>query len=482
MTHSVITRLVAVAGLIVAFSYAQGTVIDIGSRRELMVDRFLIERLDRSTLKLQTPQRGGVALTYDRPWEDRFSFYTTVLKDGGKYLMYYRAYFGGVIDKGEGTCYAESSDGVHWTKPNLGLVEFGGTRQNNMIEPPVKQFTAFIDMRPGVSANQRFKGNSEDKGGLMGWASGDGIHWKKVQDAPIVPRSLANHFDSQNVMFWSEVEQCYVLYARHSEGKRRAQARATSKDFIHWTAPTLMTYSDTGSTVPSQHLYTNQTHPYYRAPHLYIALPGRFQAGRGVLTEQQAAAVDAGAGGGGARDIADGVLMTSRAGTTTYDFTFLESFVRPGIGYSNWTSRNNYPALGVVETGPSEMSLYVQRNYGQHISYLERLMLRIDGFASVNAPYQGGEMLTRPFRFAGNRLAINYSTSAAGRIRVEIQDAGGAPIPGFSLADCPEIIGDEIERIVRWKGSEDLGTLAGKTVRLRFVMKDADLYALRFRP
>jgi hypothetical protein len=447
-----------------------------------MVDRFLIERLEGSTLKLQTPQRGGVALTYDRPWEDRFSFYTTVLKDRAKYLMYYRAYFGGVIDKGEGTCYAESTDGIHWTKPNLGLVEFGGSRQNNLIAPPGKQFTAFIDTRPGVPATHRFKGNSEDKGGLVGWTSGDGIHWKKVQDAPIVPRSLANHFDSQNVMFWSEVEQCYVLYARHSEGKRRAQARATSKDFIHWTAPTLMTYSDTGKTVPSQHLYTNQTHPYYRAPHLYIALPGRFQAGRGVLTEAQAAAVDAGVGGGGARDIADGVLMTSRAGTTTYDFTFLESFVRPGIGYSNWTSRNNYPALGVVETGPSEMSLYVQRNYGQHSSYLERLTLRIDGFASVNAPYQGGEMLTRLFRFAGNRLEINYSTSAAGGIRVEIQDAEGAPIPGFSLADCPEIIGDEIERIVRWKGSEDLGTLAGKTVRLRFAMKDADLYALRFRP
>ena len=188
---------------------------------------------------------------------------------------------------------------------------------------------------------------------------------KKCRKPRSFPRSLVNHFDSQNVMFWSDVEQCYVLYARHSEGKRRAQAKATSKDFIHWTAMTLMTYSDTGATIPSQHLYTNQTHPYYRAPHLYIALPGRFQAGRAVLTEQQAAAVDAGKGGGGARDVADGALMTSRAGTAIYDFTFLESFVRPGIGYSNWTSRNNYPAQGVVQTGPNEMSLYVQRNYGQ---------------------------------------------------------------------------------------------------------------------
>jgi hypothetical protein len=333
-----------------------------------------------------------------------------------------------------------------------------------------------------VPAAERFKGNNEGKAGLIGWVSGDGIHWKKVQEEPIVPRSLVNHFDSQNVMFWSEVEQCYVLYARHSEGKRRAHARATSKDFIHWTAPTLMTYSDTGTTVPSQHLYTNQTHPYFRAPHIYIALPGRFQAGRRVLTEEQAMSIDAGVGGGGARDVADGVLLTSRAGTTTYDFTFLESFVRPGIGYSNWTSRNNYPALGVVQTGPAEMSLYVQRNYGQRESYLERMTLRLDGFASVRAPYQGGEMVTRPFRFTGKELEINYATSAAGGLRVEIQDASGRALPGFALGDCAEIVGDEIERVVRWGAGADLGALAGKTVRLRFAMKDADLFALRFRP
>src|SRR5262249_36026537 len=157
------------------------------------------------TLRLQKPQPGGIALNYDRPWEDRFCFYTTVLKDGGKYLMYYRSYFGGVTTKGEGTGYAESTDGIHWTKPDLGLVEFEGSRKNNLIEPPGKQFTAFIDGRAGVPAAERFKGNCEDKPGLVGWTSGDGIHWKKVQEAPIVPRSLVNHFDSQNVMFWSEV-------------------------------------------------------------------------------------------------------------------------------------------------------------------------------------------------------------------------------------------------------------------------------------
>jgi hypothetical protein len=64
-------------------------------------------------------------------------------------------------------------------------------------------------------------------------------------------------------------------------------------------------------------------------------------------------------------------------------------------------------------------------------------------------------------------------------VRVEIQDAGGLPVPGFALDDCPEIIGDETARIVTWKGGGDLSALAGRPVRLRFAMKDADLFSLR---
>lgn len=314
----------------------------------------------------------------------------------------------------------------------------------------------------------------------MGYVSGDGKHWRLVSENPIVPRSLPNHFDSQNVMFWSEAEQLYLLYARHMVGGKRAAARATSQDFLHWSKPTLMSYSDTGTTTPSQHLYTHQTHAYFRAPHIYISLPGRFQAGRRVLTDAQIEALDIAAGGGRANDISDGVLLTSRAGTTRFDFTFRESLVRPGIGYNNWTSRNNYPALGVVPTGPNEMSLYVQRNYGQKAAFLERLILRTDGFASVHAPYAGGDMVTKPFTFTGRQLEINVATSAAGGVWVELQNTSGQPIAGYTLKDCPEIIGDQIDRIVSWKSGGDLSRLAGKAIRLRFRLKDADLYSFRF--
>src|SRR5439155_22769832 len=105
---------------------------------------------------------------------------------------------------------------------------------------------------------------------------------------------------------------------------------------------------------------------------------------------------------------------------------------------------------GIAQTGPAEMSIYVQRHYGQKTAHLERLTLRLDGFASVHAPFAGGELLTRPLRFTGKELHINYATSAAGGLRLEIQDAAGKKLPGFGLEDCPAIVGDAIEHVVGW--------------------------------
>ena len=106
--------------------------------------------------------------------------------------------------------------------------------------------------------------------------------------------------------------------------------------------------------------------------------------------------------------------------------------------------------------------------------------MRTDGFASVHAGFEEGELLTKPFRFQGERLLINYSTSAAGSIHIEIQDENGESINGFSIEESTEIIGDMIERTVDWLPGDDVSALQGKTIRLRFIMKDADLFSFRF--
>ena len=101
---------------------------------------------------------------------------------------------------------------------------------------------------------------------------------------------------------------------------------------------------------------------------------------------------------------------------------------------------------------------------------------------SVQAPLAGGEMTTRLIRFNGSRLILNYSTSAAGSIRVEIRDEAGKPIPGYALDDCRELFGDSVEQVVGWTRTRDLSALSGRAVRLRIVLKDADLYSIRFLP
>ena len=231
---------------------------------------------------------------------------------------------------------------------------------------------------------------------------------------------------------------------------------------------------------PVEHFYTNQTHPYFRAPQLYLSLPARFVPKRQVISTEEAEAI--GVNPKYFKDTSDAILVTSRPDRPRqFVRTFMSSFVRPGIGPENWVSRANYPALNVIRTGKNEMSIFMTQNYAQPTAHLRRYSLRLDGFSSLRAEYDGGEILTKPLLFAGNRLLLNFATSAAGGIRIELQEADGSVIPGFSLAECREVIGNEIEREVKWESPAKLNDLAGRPVRLRIVMKDADLYALQFR-
>ena len=198
---------------------------------------------------------------------------------------------------------------------------------------------------------------------------------------------------------------------------------------------------------------------------------------RQVVTDEQAKKI--GVNPDYYKDCSDAILMSTRGGSS-YERKFLESFIRPETGLENWVSRSNYPALNVVQTGPTEMSVYLNEDYAQNSAHLNRYSMRLDGFASLRAPYAGGEVLTKLFTFIGQELEINYSTSAAGEIRVEIQDERGKPLTGYTLEDSQVIIGNEIKRIVAWRGRESVKSLASRPIRLRIFLKDADLYSLKF--
>jgi pimeloyl-ACP methyl ester carboxylesterase len=465
----------------------------LGSRLELMVDYGLIERLEDAELFLHEPRDEGVAFPLDLPWEGPLANYTTIIRDHDRFRAYYRGISQPGLDgsEHERTCLAESLDGRVWTKPQLGLFEFGGSRENNIVlanRPPITHnFCPLIDGRPGVEPAERYKAVGGTGHELFGFVSADGLQWRQVSDQPLlssatVPIPHTHLFDSQNLVFWSDSEQCYVCYFRVWDGQRRV-ARSTSLDFRSWTPAVLMEqrFPQSSAQIMSalqEHLYTNQTSPYFRAPHLYIATPARFFEGRQVLTREQAEAIQLDPSF--FHDTSDSVFLTSRGGNV-YDRVFLTGHLKPGIGPRNWVSRTNYPALNVVQSGPTEMSMYVNQDYAQPTAHVRRFSLRLDGFASVRAGTKPGLMVTRPLVFDGRELTINFATSAGGGLFFELQDVSGHPLPGWTFADCQEQIGNEIERVVSWKNGNDLSAVAGRPLRLAVRLIDADLFALRFR-
>ncbi len=458
--------------------------IDIGDRLELFVDDYLIESMAGAQLRLHEPiDRGPAIVSLEKPSESIYLGYVTVVKDGDIYRMYYR----GDSSLANGTyCYAESSDGIYWEKPDLGLHEYKGSTQNNIVlmgQYGSHSFAPFLDANPDATPEQRYKAlgllRTEDQKHwhLVAFASPDGIHWELIQKEPVMTKGA---FDSQNVVFWSAAEKKYVCYYRtksNGDTGLRQISRATSDDFLHWSDGVLMEYLHLGETAPFEQMYINQTTPYFRAPHIYIATAARFMQGRRApgadLIERSGIAE------GKFSDCSDAVLMTTR-GDNRYARTFLEGWIRPGIGLQNWTTRSNYPARGIVPTDENEMSVYVIQAYGQPQVHVERFALRLDGFISINGPYAGGEMTTRPLRCPGGNLVLNYSTSAAGQVQAEFLDEAGDPILGFSANDCRPMIGNEIEGLVQWRTAGDLSALKGRTVKLRLLLKDADVYSLRF--
>lgn len=473
-----------------------------GSRLELIADESLFTAMSgevRRVLHHPTPRE--VVVVHDEPWEGSGCGYHSVFQDGDRYRMYYKAWQLTIADGALKqphplyACYAESDDGIHWRKPTLGLVEFDGSSENNIIlagqsygefNSDPGHIAVFKDDNPQCDPDARYKAivRSSNPNGLLAFGSADGIRFRLLADRRIV---TAGAFDSQNLAFWDADQGKYRMYFRvFSEGRRDIQT-CTSDDFLSWSEAVLLEYPGASA----EHLYTNQIKPYHRAPHLLIGFPTRYIE-RGWspsmrqlpdLAHREARSAVSNRHG---MALTEGLLMTSSDRRTFHRWA--EAFLRPGAQRADtWAYGNQYIAWHLVETAadvngaPNELSLYASEGYWTGESNrLRRYTLRLDGFVSLQASMQGGEAVTAPLRFEGERLTVNFATSAAGSLAVEIQDIDGRPIPGYELEQCVPQFGDEIERTVSWKGGADVSALAGQTVRLRFQLKDADLYAFRF--
>ena len=489
--------------------------IQVGVRRNLLIDDFLIQRMEGElALRLHHPRPRELAIVHDEAWEGTGCGYHSVFRDGDVYRMYYKAWHlrvsEGKLDGGAHPlycCYAESDDGIHWRKPHLQQHAFGGQRANNIVmasgvvgdlhvdpgHPAV-----FKDANPDAPAEARYKAilRSSKPNGLLVFQSPDGLHWSPFHDAPIL--RLQGAFDSQNLAFWDPRIGKYRAYWRvftagtitddqWKPAGYRAIRTAVSDNLVDWKQATNLTYVDS----PEVQLYTNAVQVYHRAPHVLIGFPTRYIDRGPSATMQQLPDVKnrklrASANPRYGYALTDGLFMTSRDGVHFKRWN--ESLLRPGPERpGTWHYGAHYLAWGVVETAselpgaPAELSLYATENYWHGKgSALRRYTLRLDGFVSASATARGGELLTKTMTFDGSRLDLNFASSAAGTLRVEIQNAAGEPLPGYALKDCIPQFGDSVARSVRWKEHADVQELVGQPVRLRFVLQDADLYSFQF--
>jgi hypothetical protein len=483
-------------------------VTDIGSRLELFVDDTLIDSLSASArLQLHQPVAREISMTFEKPWEGNMcAGYKTYFWDVDRFRMYYQSWKVELVEA-DGKAkykpgpiyigYAESTDGIHWHKPSLGLHEINGSKDNNICFVGfgeglygIHGFAPFKDTRPGVPADELYKALGAPESFKHGYKlfalkSPDGLNWSYITDQPVI---TDGKFDSQNLAFWDEQNAEYRAYIRDfDQDKMRGIKTCSSKDFVNWTDPVWLDYFGK----PVTQLYTNQIMPYPRAPHILLGFPARYVEQPWndtveALPELEHRKRRASASNRYGTAVTDSLLIAGR--DRLHFKRWDEAFMRPGLRpVGSWCYGDCYIGWGLLNTksefpgAPDELSLYATEGYWREgVNAIRRYTIRVDGFVSLTAPLTGGELVTKPVTFKGDRLMLNLSTSAAGRCRVELQNPDKTPIPGFTMDESIPLMGDSLSLQARWTSGQSLASLAGKPVRIRFVLGDADLYSYQF--
>ncbi len=175
------------------------------------------------------------------------------------------------------------------------------------------------------------------------------------------------------------------------------------------------------------------------------------------------------------------ILMSSRDGVT---FNRWDEAIIPITAPEDRDGiRSNYMAWGLVQLPHSdrELSVYATEAYWEGPdSRIRRFTYRVDGFVSVNSTGGAGQLLTKPLIFEGDTMHVNFATFDQGTLRAELQDMGGNPIPGYTLNDFQPLSGDEIDQVMTWNGSADVGQFARTPVRILYELENADLYSFQF--
>jgi len=397
--------------------------------------------------------------------------------------------------------YAESSDGINWVKPNVGSIEFLGSKENNLVYAldlalgrGAHGATVFKD--PSAPDNERYKiihmGKQNDALGIFGAVSPDGLNWTALEE-PLVNNFMS---DTQTIARFDPDKGKYVGYFRGWRGYeaakwhgRRAISYSETEDFRNWPTPEVIVEPDLND-APEVDIYTNGYTPWIGAHNAHLMFPAFYQR---------------------TNDTTEIHFYTSRDGKQ-WQRPLRDAIIYPGQPGTHWEG-GVYAGCGLVSLQPNEVSLLIGPKWHTHNEthyeegrpdnppdrgYLSLATWRKDGFMSLEAKSVGA-FTTAPIVFEGSQLKINSWTRFGGVIRVEVIDpetdiytsqptvnsyldfeSNTDALTDFGFKDCDLITGNTPEQIVTWNGNSDLSALAGKPIRLRFWMSRARLFSLQF--
>ena len=468
------------------------TAVDIGTRKQLFVDDYIVAETTGVTRVLNQPAKyvGNPIMIPLYPWEGRVTLYGTVWHDAeeGLFRMWYQGYGGmGIPALGTDNSgspwrgfdasnllytigYATSRDGIFWDRPHLGLVEYNGSRDNNLVLSDAAFANVIKDLRE-PDPDRLYKSlffEARDPSGTPNMGDGvsvafspDGLRWTKYEGNPVITRSS----DSHMLLGWDDLHDKYVSYCRpsvHEGNKTRRIGRSVSDDFVNWTEPEDVLAPDAADP-PGMEFYGM---PVFKYEGLYL---GQLFAYHAPPEERQIRF-------SGPIDVQ---LAASRDGISWERVGQRKPFI-PNGPPSSIDAGEVYTARGPVIVG-DELWFYYSASVSEHgvngrSGPICLAKLRLDGFVSVEAGDDGGTLVTKPFRCQGGTLSINANARGGG-VSVAVLGEEGIQKDGYGRLNCAQFDGDSVSHRVTWRESLSLEPLKGETIRLKFYLRSAKLFS-----
>jgi len=466
-----------------------GEPIEVGSAKQLFIDELFFATSKDVALKIHSPRKTGDAiLRREHPWESASLNWFNVVQDQGrinrsaKYRMWYEAYDiqGWPTADDTSFCYAESPDGIHWAKPELGLYTYNGSKRNNILfrqigsrkqgnRSRVHGTGVFIDANAPPQRRYKavgqgiFARREKPPHRIAGMYSTDGLKWTRLS------QPICDVFaDSQYSAFWDPSRKRYVLYGRVG-GRGRALGRSESVDFSHFDALKLVSQAD-DEDPPNSDLYNSAAMKYPYAPNIYLMFPSLYQHGEDTLDIRLAVSRDG--------------IRWSRPDRKT-------AFVPLGK-LDEFDSGSLYMGQGMIRVG-DELWMYYSgsplRHNGGDLENLKkpknarvysRVVTRLDRFVAVVASTGSGSFITPPLNFTGKHLNLNVQVHKGGSVRIGLLNEESRPLPGRSVDECVPLAGDSLSMPVKWKTGRDVSARAEQPTRLHVELTGAELFGFQF--